>query len=256
MSALFPAAVLMSVVMTAAWLWQKLTRNAGWVDAFWTLGLGAAGVGVAVAAGSGSKSILTASAVGLWSLRLGLYIANRSRGGHEDVRYANFRREWGDRFETRLFVFLQVQALAATLLLVPIALAAASPRPFGIADIAAIVVLIVAVGGEAVADRQLHAFRSDPNNRGKVCDRGLWGLSRHPNYFFEWLHWFCYPLLAIGGDWGWVALIGPAFMYWLLAHVSGVPPLEAQMLKSRGEAYAAYQQRVRAFFPFPKGVRP
>ena len=126
----------------------------------------------------------------------------------------------------------------------------------GWTGIAGLVLWGVGIGGESVADAQLSRFRGNPGNRGQVCQDGLWRWSRHPNYFFEWLHWFCYPLLAIGGDWGWVALIGPAFMYWLLAHVSGVPPLEAQMLKSRGEAYAAYQQRVRAFFPFPKGVRP
>jgi steroid 5-alpha reductase family enzyme len=62
-----------------------------------------------------------------------------------------------------------------------------------------------------------------------------------------------YPLLAAGAPWGWLALIGPAAMYWLLVHVSGIPPLEAQMLRRRGDAYRDYQRRVRAFVPIPKG---
>ena len=84
-----------------------------------------------------------------------------------------------------------------------------------------------------------------------MCDAGLWGWSRHPNYFFEWLGWLAYPLLAI--DPAAAILAGsrcpaPAFMYWLLVYVSGIPPLEQQMLRSRGDAYRDYQARVSAFF--------
>ena len=129
-----------------------------------------------------------------------------------------------------------------------------NPAPFfRPLDIAGIVVLIIAVAGEAVADEQLRRFKKNPANKGRVCDTGLWAWSRHPNYFFEWLGWVAYPLLAISSDWwwGWLALTGPAFMYWLLAHVSGVPMLEQQMLKSRGTAFRAYQSRVSSFFPLP-----
>jgi steroid 5-alpha reductase family enzyme len=106
----------------------------------------------------------------------------------------------------------------------------------------------------------LRRFRADPTHHGQVCDTGLWRLSRHPNYFFEWLGWLAYPLLAIdpagGYPWGWLALAGPALIYWLLVHVSGIPPLEAQMLRSRGERYRTYQARTRPFLPFPRrGVR-
>ena len=105
------------------------------------------------------------------------------------------------------------------------------------------------------ADRQLKAVRADPDSRGKVCTAGLWGLSRHPNYFFEWLGWVAYPVIAISlaGDWslGWLSLIGPVLMYWLLVHVSGIPPLEVHMLKSRGEAFKRYMARTSAFFPLP-----
>lgn len=90
-------------------------------------------------------------------------------------------------------------------------------------------------------------------NRDKVCDVGFWALSRHPNYFFQWLGWVGYAVVAIGpaGDWGWgwLALAGPALMYWLLVHVSGIPPLEAHMMRSRGAAFTAYAKRVNAFWP-------
>jgi steroid 5-alpha reductase family enzyme len=106
-----------------------------------------------------------------------------------------------------------------------------------------------------MADRQLHAFKANPRNKGCVCDAGLWSLSRHPNYFFEWLGWLAYPLLAIdlarSYDWGWLALLAPAGMYWLLVYVSGIPPLEAHMLRSRGAVFRDYQVRTSAFFPMP-----
>jgi steroid 5-alpha reductase family enzyme len=56
--------------------------------------------------------------------------------------------------------------------------------------------------------------------------------------------------------WGWAALLAPVFMYWILVHVTGIPPLEQQMLRSRGARYRDYQLRTSAFFPLPphKGV--
>jgi steroid 5-alpha reductase family enzyme len=154
-----------------------------------------------------------------------------------------------------MFWFLQIQAAAAVLLAASILLAARNPRPLSLFDVIALTVLLVAIVGEAVADRQLRRFRANPANRGQVCAVGLWGWSRHPNYFFEWLGWVAYPLLAIdplgGYPWGWLALSAPVFMYWLLVYVSGVPPLEQQILRSRGQAYRDYQARVNRFIPLP-----
>lgn len=88
---------------------------------------------------------------------------------------------------------------------------------------------------------------------GRVCEAGLWRWSRHPNYFFEWFGWLAYPVIALSVDyqWGWVTLLAPAFMYWILVCVTGIPPLEAQMLRSRGDRYRAYQSRTSVFFPLP-----
>lgn len=242
----------LALVMALAWWVQRRLRNAGWVDAFWTFGLGGAGAVLALLAGQGPRRFLVAGLVAAWALRLGLHIAARSKGRPEDSRYAQFRTDWGADFERRMFNFLQIQAAAGAVLLLPILVAARNPYPLGWPDGLALLVAAAAVLGEALADRQLRRFRTDPAHRQKVCDAQLWALSRHPNYFFEWLHWFAYPLFALGGGLAWLALIGPAFMYVLLVHVSGIPPLEAQMLRSRGDAYRAYQRRVRAFFPFPR----
>jgi steroid 5-alpha reductase family enzyme len=245
-----------SLTMAIAWAVQRRLRNAGWVDAIWSLGLGAAGTIYALALGVGPRRFLVAAAIGLWGLRLGLHLAARSGKGPEDVRYAEFRREWGDAFERRLFWFLQIQAVVAALLALTVLAAARNPTAIGIGDLAGIAMIAVAIVGEAVADAQLQRFRD--SHRGGICAAGLWSLSRHPNYFFEWLGWLAYPLFAIditgGYSLGWLALSGPVLMYLLLVHVSGIPPLERQMLRSRGDAYRAYQSRTSPFLPWPRRV--
>jgi steroid 5-alpha reductase family enzyme len=257
------AAVLgMIMVMSAAWVAQQRTGNCGWVDAYWSLGVGAIGAACAlVPIGEPAlwRAWLVAALALFWGGRLGFYLVARTRASaREDVRYARFRAEWGADFGRRLFGLLMVQALAGALLAICVMLAARNPAP-GLrgGDVAGALLVAVALLGEAVADRQMHRFRAAPANRGRVCDAGLWGWSRHPNYFFECLLWGGYPLIAIPWGawhvypWGVAALAGPASITWLLTRVSGIPPLEREMLESRPESYRAYQLRVSAFLPWP-----
>jgi steroid 5-alpha reductase family enzyme len=200
--------------------------------------------------------VLVAGLIGAWALRLGLHIRARVLTSPEDARYAQFRTEWAPRYQTMMFGFLQIQALAGALLLISVIAAAANPAPtLRPQDLAGAAVLAIAIFGEGLADNQLKAFAHDPANAGKVCDVGLWSWSRHPNYFFEWFGWVAYPLIAVDFSghyaWGWLALIAPVAMYGLLRYGSGVPPLEAHMLRSRGELFRAYQARVSVFFPLP-----
>jgi steroid 5-alpha reductase family enzyme len=255
-------AVWLAAAMSGAWALQRATRNAGWVDAVWS---GATGLGGAAAAlapvpggdGLRARQVLVAAMVAAWGLRLAWHIARRTAGGGpEDARYAAFRRDWGAAFEARLFSLLMVQAAAAWVLVLTVTVAARNaPAGLGWLDAAGVAVLGSAVAGEALADAQLRRFRAAGG--GGVCDTGLWAWSRHPNYFFEFLAWCAYPLLALrGGAAGAaLALCGPAMMFWLLRYVSGVPPLEAAMLARRGDAFRAYQARVSAFFPWPPGAR-
>lgn len=255
-------AAALCIAMALAWLAVLRGAKSGWVDATWSFLVGAAGLAVALTPVPGwdgvfGRQLAVAAAAGLWSCRLGLHIVRRTVGGGEDPRYARLREEWGARWRLRLFVFLQVQAAAALLLAGTIFLAARNPAP-GLqwSDIAGLTILLLAVVGEGLADAQLARFRNDPAQEGGVCDIGLWSLSRHPNYFFQWLGWTGYAVIAIGPagvwPWGWAALAGPVFMYWLLVHVSGIPPLEAHMLRSRGAAFTAYAHRVNAFWPGPQ----
>jgi steroid 5-alpha reductase family enzyme len=111
-------------------------------------------------------------------------------------------------------------------------------------------IFILAVSGEALADHQLEVFRSKANNKGKTLQTGLWRYSRHPNYFFESLHWWAYVPMAIGLPWAWTAIVWPLLMMSSLLWVTGVPLAEAQARLSRGEEYRHYQRTTNKFFPW------
>lgn len=256
-------AICLSATMMGAWFVALRTGRSGWIDAIWSFATGVSGATAALLPLAGTavfvRQVLVAALALVWSLRLGIHIAVRTAQGGDDPRYAQLREEWGDAFKGRLFWFLQIQALAALALVLSIAAAAHNPGPgLRLSDWLGVGCLVVAVLGEAVADRQLSTFRANPANKGKVCDVGLWGLSRHPNYFFEWLGWLAYAIVAIdltgAYPWGWLALGGPLLMYWLLVHASGIPPLEAHMVRSRGKAFRDYRHRVNAFWPGPQHV--
>ncbi len=251
-------AIALSAAMAVAWLVAERTGRSGWIDAIWTFATGLAGVALALlpASPGALRPILVAGLAVLWSLRLGVHIVLRTARGGDDPRYRQLRAEWGDRASWRLFWFLQVQAAAALVLALSIAAAAHRPETrLNIRDALGVVLFLAAALGERAADRQLTRFGADPKNKSKICDVGLWGYSRHPNYFFEWLVWVAFAIIAIapGGyyPWGWFGLAAPVLMYVLLVHVSGIPPLEAHMLRSRGDAFHLYQARVNAFWPGP-----
>ncbi len=158
----------LAVAMVLAWIVQRRTGNAGWVDVVWSFALGAAGVAYALfplqAGLPTARQWLVAVMVAAWSIRLGLHIAGRTAHGAEDARYAQFRHDWGTGFQRRMFWLLQIQAAAAALLAVSVLLAARNPRPLSGLDFAGLAVLSAAILGEAAADRQLLRFRSRSGN--------------------------------------------------------------------------------------------
>jgi len=140
------------------------------------------------------------------------------------------------------------------LLSIPLLLSNYDPRVhLGFTDFLGFALWVVAIGGESLADHQLKRFKSDPANRGRVCASGLWRYSRHPNYFFEWLVWVAFFLFAMPAPWGWTTIFAPALMLFFLLRVTGIPYTEQQSLRSKGDAYRAYQRTTSAFVPwFPK----
>ncbi len=202
------------------------------------------------------RKALIATMATLWSLRLGTHLYRRVMSHHpvEDGRYVQLRQDWAGNFATKMFGFFQLQAASVVLLGVAFFVVCLNPAPqIHPLEIGGVVLWLLALTGESLADAQLAAFKRDPTSKGRVCDVGLWHYSRHPNYFFEWLIWVAYFLFALGSPYGWVAVIGPASMLYLLLRVTGIPLTEQQSLRSKGDAYRRYQQTTSAFIPwFPK----
>jgi len=243
--------VLAVFAMCGGWLWQRRRRNAGIVDVIWSTGLAAGALLAGLAGGGRAEArVLVAVCGGAWGLRLAGHLWQRVRSEAEDGRYRALRERWGTRQGT-WFLLFQFQAALVALFSVPFVIVAwnRTPRPLCLAAAAAIWCTSVAL--EALADRQLARFRADPANRARTCRAGLWRYSRHPNYFFEWLHWFTYAVAAIGAAHAWLAWLGPLLMYVFLRYLSGIPFTEAQALRSRGDDYRDYQASTPMLFPWP-----
>ncbi|HEY5765655.1 MAG TPA: DUF1295 domain-containing protein [Candidatus Deferrimicrobiaceae bacterium] len=250
---------IVSLAMIFLFLYQRSRSDAGIVDVGWAAGVGFLAVFYALAAeGDPARRAAVAVLGAAWGGRLAFYLfRDRVLPPEEDGRYRTLREKWGEKAQLWFFVFFQVQAAWAVLFSLPFLAATASPvQAFTPWDLLGIAVFAVALAGETMADRQLSRFRAEPANRGKVCRAGLWRYSRHPNYFFEWIHWFAYVLLAVGSSLWPLTLLGPVLMLIFLFKVTGIPYTEAQALKSRGERYREYQRTTSAFIPwFPKEER-
>ncbi len=253
-------AVFLSLAMAGGWALAQSTGRSGYIDSVWSAATGAACAMAALGAdGDPARRYLVAGMGALWGARLAFYLWRRASHGPDDARYAALKAEWGDKAGRQLFVFLQIQAAAALPLALASYFAAHAPRGgLGLQDILGqdvlgITIFVAALAGETIADRQMAAFKADPANKGKVCDTGLWAWSRHPNYFFEWMGWLAYPAIALSlaQPASLLSFGAPILMYVLLARISGVPPLEAHMKRSRPEAFAAYAARVSEFWPRP-----
>lgn len=239
-----------AALMTVLWWRQRESRNATSVDVAWSGLIGAIClVYAALADGDPMRRALVGLLGAGWAFRLFLHLwADRVRGHHtEDGRYAAMRESWGPSADKYFFVVYQIQALVAVIFTLPLlgAMRGGALAPITIGGVA---IWLIAVGGETLADRQLARFRAVPEHRGQVCRDGLWYYSRHPNYFFEWLHWWSYVLIGQGALLTW---IGPVAMFLFVYRLTGIPHTERQAIRSRGDAYREYQRTTSAFFPWP-----
>jgi len=240
------------VIFSAVWTWQLKTENAGMVDPVWAYSLGLVAVLYAVL-GTGDPVSRALTALGglVWGVRLGTHLWRRNYGKPEDARYRRFRDEWGDKAASKMFWFFQVQVVISMLLSIAFMVPSYRSSPPAIGWIVLAVVLwLVSVVGEGIADRQLKRFTLDPANHNAVCRVGLWRYSRHPNYFFECVHWLAYIALSIGTPWVWFTLLPPVLMAFLLLKLSGIPLLEESMAKRRA-GYADYMRTTSALIPWP-----
>ena len=241
-------------LMGAAFPIARRIGNFSIVDVMWSFNFTPLAVTFALlGSGSPARRILVGAMVALWSLRLTVHLARRIAALHpvEEGRYIELRRQWKDDVNGRFFRFFLLQGGLNALLSLPFLFACLNRAPVPQAvEGFGVFVFVVSLVGEAVADAQLEAFRKNPENSGRVCRQGLWRYSRHPNYFFEWLVWCAFALVASAAPFGWVSWACPALMLYFLLRVTGIPATEEQAVRSRGEGYREYQRTTSAFVPW------
>jgi steroid 5-alpha reductase family enzyme len=237
------------------WFLSVRINNYGFLDAIWSLSVAIlAPIYAALGNGDTLRRVVFTVVGVAWSLRLGLYILIRVWRHHpaEDKRYRTLRGKWPG--PGRFLLFFELQAVIAVVFSVPFLLAALNPRPnLGVLEITGLALAIAATIGEATADWQAQRFKKNPANASSVVNVGLWRYSRHPNYFFESLVWWGFSIAALDSPYGWVTIVCPLMMLYLLLQVTGIPLTEKHSLESRGEAYREYQRTTSRFIPwFPK----
>lgn len=242
-----------SIVMIIVWIWAKIIKNNGVVDIFWASNFLIIAVIIWVMAnGYEARKNIVCLLTALWSLRLSIYLLIRV-GSHlkeEEGRYKQLRLEWS---ETKFFFFFQMQALSNVFLSIPFFIIALNPSPqMHISEYIGAGLWFLSIIGEGVSDYQLAAFKRNPVNKGKVCQLGLWNYSRHPNYFFQFMIWVSVTIFAVFSPYGYLAVLCPLSIGFLILKVTGIPMTEEQALRSKGDAYKTYQKTTSAFVPWFK----
>ena len=242
-------------LMILLWLVSLALKNSSIVDIFWGIGFVITGWVYFSLTPDGFpvRKLLIMALTSIWGLRLALYILWRNAGKGEDYRYQAWRKESGDQWWWRSFfkVFL-LQGILMAIISIPLLSAQyiAGPGYLTGLDYAGVIAWVVGFFFEATGDLQLAGFKAKTENKGKVMDRGVWSLTRHPNYFGEAAQWWGYFLIAISAG-GWWTVYSPLLMTLLLLKVSGVALLEKTLASRPG--YEKYIKTTSAFIPwFPR----
>jgi steroid 5-alpha reductase family enzyme len=240
----------------AVWVIGLAIKDSSIVDIWFAPCLGiAAVIGWQIGGGTDDRRLLVMLLALLWSARLGGYLLWRN-WGREDPRYARLRthvESQGKSYAIHSLIRINIyQGVTVVILAVPFILAQVATEPAGLGAVARFGAVLVVFGVvfEGVADLQLARFKADAANKGKVLDTGLWRYSRHPNYFGECCVWLGFALIALEVPRGWIGLVAPALMAWLILGMMGKELLERRMLKKR-PGYQDYVRRTSGFFPLP-----
>ncbi|MEI9932505.1 MAG: DUF1295 domain-containing protein [Rhizomicrobium sp.] len=240
------------------WLIALRLKDVSFIDSWWALGIGLMGLlAFFESTPPGPRDWLLLVTCEVWALRLGIYLFWRWRKNGPDPRYERIlsgiqiKRGMGFGFASLIFVFA-LQYVLQFMVSLPVQLGQWSGSgKIGVLSEMGLGLFLFGFLFEAIADWQLMRFKSDPQNKGKVLNSGLWKYTRHPNHFGDALVWWGLFLIASESGYVIVILLSPALMSFLLTSISGAPTVEDRMAK-RPE-YADYMNRTHSFVPwFPK----
>jgi steroid 5-alpha reductase family enzyme len=240
-------------LMLVGWLISLAMHDASIVDILWGLAfVTIAWVTFGVGHGSSARSLLLAVLITVWGVRLSAYLAKRNLGHGEDYRYKAMRKKRSNFALWSLFGVFGLQGILAWIVSLPVQIAMHDATPHRVGALAVVggAVWLVGLLFESIGDWQLARFKANPASAGQVMDKGLWGLTRHPNYFGDFCVWWGLFLVAVECGSAIIGIVGPIVMSILLTRVSGKDLLERTIGKRR-PGYAEYVKRTNAFFPGP-----
>lgn len=240
------------------WILSLVLGRVCIIDAFWGPGfvlLATLNQLLTGEAGLNRPETLLLAMVAIWGTRLGIYLSIRVFGDpHEDRRYAAMRDRYqpGWWLKSLGIVFL-LQGLIMWFVALPVIAAFASPGEVAVSVLGPLGMFLWGVGVffETVGDWQLARFRANPDNKGRVLSSGLWGLTRHPNYFGDFAVWWGLWLFSFSCGAPLWTVMSPVVMSLFLMKVSGVTLLEKD-ISERRPGYVDYVRSTNAFFPGPK----
>lgn len=199
--------------------------------------------------GSSSKALLVNSLVTIWGIRLASHIYRRLKTKPEDARYKAWRESWNNFYLRSYLQVYLLQGLFMFLISIPVIFINKMTGDIALIDLIGTLVWIFGFYFESTADRELSEFVKNPENKGKLMDKGLWKYSRHPNYFGEVMQWWGIFLVGVFTKGGFLTIIGPLTITFLILFVSGVPLLEK---KYAGRPdFEEYKKRTSVFIPLP-----
>ncbi|MBL8380024.1 MAG: DUF1295 domain-containing protein [Burkholderiales bacterium] len=240
-------------VLTLVWLASLAKRDSSIMDIFYSAIVVLVVWAICLNRGTWSaQEVLSLVLVSLWGGRLSLYLAWRNLPHGEDPRYARWRAKFGANWWWWSYfqVFL-LQGVLVWLWTLPLHVALAVPGPVHWSHGPALVVFMVGFAFQGLGDWQLARFKADPANRGRVLDSGVWGLTRHPNYFGEALMWWAFWCMSLAHPWGWATIVMPLWVTWFMARDSATPMQERYLMKSK-PGFAEYAARVPRFVPWTR----
>lgn len=250
----YPTLILVLFIYMSLWFVVSLIKKRNDVaDVAWGLGfILMTWTSFFLSGDSGTRGLLVGVLVSIWGLRLAWHIHARNKGKAEDYRYLAWRKEWGKWFYLRSYVQVYLlQGMFLFLIVMPVLLINKSAgTALGLLDFLGVTVWLFGFYFESVGDAQLARFIKDPANKGKLMQGGLWAYTRHPNYFGEVTQWWGLWIIAFSVPNGWVGIIGPVTITFLILKVSGIPMLEKKM--EENPEFAEYKRKTSVFIPLPR----
>lgn len=248
------ALLIAASTMLVAWFFYLQHKNPGVVDVAWSICITVCGIWYLVGALSSGKAILAGVLLCIWGTRLsGFLWYTRVRPKHIERRYLDIAKDWKVKHEVGFLANFMLQAVLGWIIASPFILLQADSRFQPLAWFGVIIILI-GIAGESLADYQLYLFKKDASNKGLICQNGLWFYSRHPNYFFEIVTWTGFALYLLPENYGYISALSPLMLIFIMVFITG-PITERVSLSSKGDKFRAYQKTTSMIIPWFKKTK-